>query len=273
MTGYFFAKRTLLAAVLALTVGLPAGAHAAGGDTEPLIRPEGGWSFEGFLGRFEQDSLQRGYQVYREVCAACHSMDLLSYRNLSQPGGPEFDEDVVERMAAEAQVLAEPDEEGNTVDEFGSPLRRPGRPSDAFVAPYVNEAQARNANGGALPPDLSVIAKARHGTVDYLYSLLLGYKEPPADVEMRAGMYYNIYFPGRQIAMARQLQDGLVEYEDGTEATKEQMAYDLTQFMKWAAEPTLEQRKSMGVTVMLYLTGLAILLYLAYRRVWSDVKH
>ncbi len=247
--------------------------QAAGGSDVELLKPEGGWSFEGPLGRYDEAALQRGFQVYQQICAGCHSMNLLSYRNLSQPGGPEFPVEVMEEIAAQAMVPAGPDEFGNTTDEFGLPLTRPGRPEDTFVAPYPNEQAARAANGGAYPPDMSVIAKARYGLHNYIYSLLQGYEEPPEGFEVMPGLYYNKFMYGNQIAMAQPLYDDMVVYEDGTPATIEQMSADVSHFLAWAAEPKLEQRKSLGLQVMIYLTIFAALLYLSYRRIWRDVEH
>ncbi|MGF1454100.1 MAG: cytochrome c1 [Alphaproteobacteria bacterium] len=262
----------LAAAALSALV-LAAGPVQAAGEAEHPIHPENGWPFAGPLGRFDKASLQRGFQVYTQVCAACHSMRLLHYRNLGDDGGPGYDEDEVKAIAANYQVPAGPDEYGNEVDEYGQPLTRPARPEDRFKMPYPNETAARAANGGAYPPDLSVITKARHGGADYVYSLLQGYKEPPEDVELRAGAYYNIYFPGKQYAMPQPLYDDLIEYTDGTPATIEQMSYDVTQFLHWAAEPKMEERKKLGLMVMIYLSIFAVLLYLSYRRIWRNVDH
>ncbi len=272
----FIAQRLRPAAILAATLSafaLTSAPAIAVGEYEHPIHPEKGWPFEGPLGRFDKASLQRGFQVYTQVCSTCHGMRLLSYRNLSDDGGPGFTEDEVKVIAAEYQVPAGPDEYGNEVDEYGQPLTRPARPDDTFKAPYSNEVAARAANGGALPPDLSVITKARHYGPDYIYSLLQGYKEPPEGYELRAGAYYNIYFPGKQYAMPQPLYDDLIEYTDGTPATIEQMSYDVTQFLHWAAEPKMEERKKLGLMVMIYLGIFAILLYFSYRRVWRDVDH
>lgn len=265
--------KTAAAGLLAVSLLPTPAALAAGGDTAPLIKPEEGWSFSGFFGRYDQAALQRGFQVYQQLCSACHGMDLLAYRNLGDAGGPEFSEEQVSAIAAQAQVLAGPDDQGNESDEYGQPLRRPGKPTDSFANPYPNKAAARVANGGAYPPDLSVINKARHGGADYLYSLLQGYKDAPEGVEMRPGMYYNIYYPGGQIAMPQILYPDIVAYEDGTEATVPQLAHDVTQFLEWAGEPKMEVRKKMGSMVMLYLALLTVLFYLSYRRVWRNVDH
>jgi ubiquinol-cytochrome c reductase cytochrome c1 subunit len=217
-------------------------------------------------------SVQRGFQVYKEVCASCHSMNYLSYRNLGEPRGPYFDKEypnandnpVVRAIAAEYKVT----EIGG---ETGDPAERPAEPKDRFVNPFTNEAAARAANGGALPPDLSVITKARAHGPDYIYSLLTGYADPPEGKEMQPGMSYNPYFPGGQIAMANQLIEDRVEFQDGTKASPEQMAMDVTTFLHWAAEPKMETRKAMGLQVLGYLLLLTVLVYLSYRRVWRNV--
>ncbi len=299
--------RTLvLAAAAALAAG--SAANAAGGAKHPHA-PEDGWPFEGIVGQFEMESVQRGFQVYTEVCASCHSMKLLSYRNLGEPGGPFYDPDypnanenpLVKQFAAEQQIEDGP-------DEFGDMYFRPGRPSDTFKSPYANEAQARAANGGALPPDFSVIAKAREGGASYIYSLISGYPsfddyvyDENGDVTLEfdddyhgtltqpVGQYYNPWFSGDTtpywegdprhapkggfLAMGPQLTDGRVEYLDGTEATIDQMSYDIAQFLAWASEPTHGDRKSLGLSVMIYLGILAVLLWFSYQRIWRNVGH
>ena len=227
---------------------------------EPL-HPE--WSFEGPLGKYERASLQRGYQVYTEVCSGCHSMDLLSYRNLVEEGGPEFSKEQAKAMAAMFEV-----EDGPNAD--GEMYMRPAILSDQFVSPWENEQQARVANGGAYPPDLSVIVKARAGGADYIYSLLIGYEDPPSDMEIDDGVYYNIYAKGEKIAMPQPLYEDGVEYTDDTVATPEQMAHDVTMFLTWAAEPKLEARKRIGFKVISYLIILSFLLYFTNRRIWKD---
>ncbi len=273
MIGRIFQTRHAFAAsLLAAAIGFGTPAFAAG-EYEKPISPEGGWSFEGPFGRYDRAALQRGWRVYDQICSACHGMNLLSYRNLSQPGGPEFSEDEVKAIAESKQVPAGPDDQGNEVDEFGQPLTRPGRPSDNFVNPYPNEQLARSINGGAYPPDLSVINKARHYGADYVYSLLVGYSDPPPGVTGRPGQYYNKYYPGGFYAMPQPLYPDMVQYDDGTEATVEQMAADVTHFLEWAGEPKMEVRKSMGIMVMIYLLILSVLLYWSYKRIWRDVDH
>jgi ubiquinol-cytochrome c reductase cytochrome c1 subunit len=265
-------QRLLAAAVGALALTTPAALAAAGETHHP---EEHDFSFEGPFGMFDRQQLQRGFLVYQQVCSACHSMNQLHIRNLGEEGGPfysaEFpnpnDNPVVRAIAAEYIVEDGP-------DEYGDMFERAGRPADKFPNPFANPQQAAASNGGAIPPDFSVIVKARHGGPEYIRSLMLGYDyEVPEDVHPRPGQYYNPYFPGGLLAMPPQLQDGLVEYADGTEATKEQMATDVAAFLAWASEPHMEVRKKMGLMVMIYLLVLAGLLYAAYRQVWSTVKH
>ena len=253
---------------------IAASAHAAGGAAHPH-EPEGGWPFEKAIGQFDQPSLQRGYQVYQEVCSSCHSMKLLSYRNLGDPGGPFYDEaypnpndnPVIKALSAEFQIEDGP-------DDLGDMFMRPGQTSDRFPNPYPNQNAARAANGGAYPPDLSVIVKARGGGADYIDALMTGYKDAPEGEEPpRAGLYYNEYFAGHWIAMPPQLTEGRVTFEDGTEATPEQMAEDVTTFLAWASEPHMETRKRMGFGVIIFLIILSGLTFLAYKEVWRDVEH
>ena len=186
------------------------------------------WTFKGLFGKYDRASLQRGYQVYTEVCAACHSMQYLSYRNLAEPGGPEFTEEEAKFIAASFEVLDGPNSDGEM-------FTRPAKLSDKFVMPYENVEASKAANGGAYPPDMSVLAKARKGGADYIYSLLLGYDDPPADIKLDDGVYYNKYMYGNKIKMSAPLSDGIIEYSDGTEATQEQMAKDITTFLMWSA--------------------------------------
>jgi len=220
------------------------------------------WSFKGLLGTFDRSSLQRGYQVYQEVCSACHSIQYLSYRNLSEKGGPEFTEEEAKAIAAQFEVLDGPNSEGEM-------FTRPGRPSDKFVKPFPNVEAATAANGGAYPPDMSVLAKARKGGADYIYSLLLGYEDAPTDFELDEGVYYNKYMSGNKIKMTAPLSDGLVEYSDGTQATTAQMAKDVTTFLVWASEPHLESQHRMGFKAIIYLIILLTLVYMSKQKVWS----
>jgi len=220
------------------------------------------WSFKGIFGVFDRASLQRGYQVYQEVCSGCHSVQYLSYRNLSEKGGPEFSIEEAKAMAAQFEV-----EDGPNSD--GEMFMRPGRLSDKFVKPYPNIEASTAANGGAYPPDMSVLAKARKGGADYIYSLLLGYEEVPTGFELDEGVYYNKYMSGNKIKMVAPLSDGLVEYSDGTQSTTAQMAKDVTTFLVWAAEPHLESQHRMGFKVIIYLIILLTLVYMSKQKVWS----
>lgn len=266
----------------------PTVGEAAGDGAIHIEQQE--WTFGGLFGSFDKAQLQRGYQVYKEVCASCHSMNLLSYRNLGQPGGPEFPKDAVDALAAEAEITDGPNDEGEM-------FTRPGKASDRFASPYPNAKAASAANGGAYPPDLSVIAKARgvhhddfvlfavlrwvkeiatgyqEGGPDYIYALMVGYKDAPHGMKMSEGMTYNAAFPGHQIAMPAPLDDESVDYSDGTPATLDQHARDVSAFLMWAADPTLEQRKETGFRVMLYLIILTVLMYFVKKKVWKDVAH
>ena len=222
------------------------------------------WSFKGLTGTFDRASLQRGFQVYKEVCSSCHSMQYLSYRNLGEPGGPEFSEQEVKAIAASFEIDDGPDSQGEM-------FTRPGRPSDKFKNPYPNVQAAIAANGGAYPPDMSVLVKARKGGANYIYSVLVGYEDPPSGVTLDEGVYYNKYMIGNKIKMPNNLIDGLVEYADGTDSTVDQMAKDVTTFLAWAAEPELEERHKTGVKVILYLVLLTILVYLSMKKIWSRV--
>ena len=232
-------------------------------ETPKLLKTD--WTFKGLFGKYDRASLQRGYQVYTEVCAACHSMQYLSYRNLSEPGGPEFTEDEAKFIAASFEILDGPNSEGEM-------FTRPAKLSDKFLMPYDNVEAAKAANGGAYPPDMSVLVKARKGGADYIYSLLLGYEDPPSDIKLDDGVYYNKYMYGNKIKMPVPLSDGLVEYGDGTLATEEQMAKDITTFLMWSAEPHLERRHKTGFRVIIYLIILSILVYLTMKKIWSRVE-
>ena len=220
------------------------------------------WSFQGVFGTFDRASLQRGYQVYQEVCSGCHSIQHLSYRNLSEKGGPEFLLEEAKTIAAQFEITDGPNEDGEM-------FNRPGRLSDKFVSPFSNAKAAAAANDGAYPPDMSVLVKARKGGADYIYSLLMGYEEAPAGYELDDGVYYNKYMPGHKIKMAEPISEGVVEYIDGTEATKSQIAKDITAFLVWAGDPHLEARHKMGFKVFFYLIILLTLVYLSKQKVWS----
>ena len=236
--------------------------HVISAEKVELISQD--WSFKGITGKFDRASLQRGYQVYTEVCASCHSMRLLSYRNLGEKGGPEFSIEQVKAIAANFEVEDGPNNDGEM-------FTRPGRPSDRFISPYPNVQAAKAANGGAYPPDMSVLVKARKGGANYIYSVLVGYEDPPAGVTLDDGVYYNKYMIGNKIKMPNNLSDGLVEYSDGTQSTVDQMAKDVTTFLTWAAEPHLEQRHRMGVKVIIYLVIITILVYISMKRIWSRI--
>ena len=220
------------------------------------------WSFKGVFGTFDRTSLQRGYQVYQEVCSGCHSIQHLSYRNLSEEGGPEFSLDEAKEIAAQFEVTDGPNSDGEM-------FTRPGRLSDKFISPFPNVKAAAAANGGAYPPDMSVLSKARKGGADYIFSLLLGYEQPPKDIQLDDGVYYNKFMLGHKIKMAQPLFDGAVEYSDGTEATEKQMAKDVATFLVWTAEPHLEARHKIGFKVFLYLIILLTLVYLSKQKLWS----
>ena len=223
------------------------------------------WTFKGLFGKFDRASLQRGYQVYTEVCAACHSMKYLSYRNLSEKGGPEFSVAQAKAIAASFEVTDGPNADGEM-------FNRPGKLSDKFVMPYENVKAAEAANGGAYPPDMSVLVKARGGGVDYIYSLLQGYEEAPSGMILDEGVHYNKYMYGNKIKMSAPLSDGIIEYSDGTNASVEQMSKDVTTFLMWAAEPSLEARHQMGFKAIIYLIILTILVYFSMKRIWSRVE-
>ena len=227
------------------------------------------WGFNGFFGSFDGAQLKRGFQVYKDVCSACHSMNLLHYRDLQKIG---FSEDEVKAIAAEVQVQDGPNDVGDMFD-------RPGKPSDPFKAPFANEQAARASNNGALPPDLTLITKSRAGAgfvgydgADYVYSLMTSYEEsPPPDVKLGENMHYNVAFKGHQIAMPPPLSDGAVTYADGTEATLDQEAKDVAAFLTWAAEGNLEARHKTGIKAILFLVIFTLLAYATKRRVWAGV--
>jgi len=223
--------------------------------------PKHQWSFDGFTGTFDRASIQRGYKVYREVCSGCHSMKLLYYRDLIDIG---FSKEEVKAIAGEYTVIDGPNDEGEMFE-------RPARPSDRFVSPFTNVQEARISNNGSYPPDLSVITKAKKHGADYIYNLLLGYKDPPEDFEIGEGMYYNEWKEGHQISMAQPLDEGYVDYDDGTDNTLPQLAEDVTTFLTWSAEPELEVRKNLGIKVILFFVIFGIFIYIAKQRLWRDI--
>ncbi|MDF1792667.1 MAG: cytochrome c1 [Thalassobaculaceae bacterium] len=257
------ARLTSTIAAVAIAAGawsfaLSTPANAAG---EEIEIPSHDWSFKGPFGTYDRGALQRGFQIYKNVCASCHALNYVAYRNLEHFG---YNEDEVKAIAAEATVIDGPNDEGEMFE-------RPGKPSDRFVAPFANDKAARAANGGAFPPDLSMIVKARPDGANYVRSLLLGYVDPPADFKMMEGMNYNAYFGGHQIAMAKPLYGDDVTYEDGTPTSIEQEAEDVVTFLAWASEPEMEERKRAGVMTLLFLLVFTGLLYATKRKIWADV--
>lgn len=251
-------KTLVAASILVAGCGLASENAKAAGAAGDLLHKD--WPHDGPFGEFDKAAAQRGLQVYREVCAGCHSLNFIAFRNFADLG---FGEEEIKAIAAEYDVTDGPDEEGEMFE-------RPGMPSDRFPAPFANDNAARAANGGALPPDLSLITKARADGVNYLYSLLQGYEEQPADFELGEGMSYNAYFGGHQIAMAQPLDEDAVEYSDGTKATLEQMSNDVSTFLTWTAEPKLEERKGTGLKAMMFLIILTGLFYATKRKIWAD---
>lgn len=228
-------------------------------DTLPV--PKQRWDFEGISGTYDRAALQRGYQVYKEVCSACHGVKQLTYQDLMKIG---LSKEAVKVLAAEHDF--------HDINDEGQAVMRKGIPSDKIHFPFPNDKAARAANNGALPPDLSLITKARAGGPNYLYAILTGYCEAPASTKVSEGMHYNPYFSGRQIAMPPPLSDGQVTYADGTKATVVQMSKDVVAFLSWAAEPEMEHRKQMGVKVLFYLFVLTFVLYLSKRKIWKKIK-
>jgi cytochrome c1 len=258
-------KLLVTGAIAAASLATAAVAIAAGNTPHP---PHRHWHFQGPFGTYDRAAAQRGYQVYQEVCAACHSLSLLAYRNLMELG---LTENQVKDLIKDIQV---PD-----LNDDGQPIERPARPSDRFKKPFPNEAAAAAANNGKAPPDLSVIVKARENGPDYIHGLLTGYvpfdKLTPEQIKEFAVTKddnFNQYFPGHKIAMAPPLTDDKVTYVDGTKATTDQEASDVVEFLAWASEPHMEDRKRTGVRVVLFLLAMAGLMYAVKRSVWSD-KH
>ena len=247
--------------LVSLFVGISFNSNAA----EKVEYLKTDWSFKGLFGKFDRGALQRGYQVYTEVCSSCHSMKYLSYRNLAEKGGPEFTIEQAKVIAASFEVTDGPNADGEM-------FVRPGKLSDKFIMPYENVKAAQAANGGAYPPDMSVLIKARGDGADYIYSLLQGYEDPPVGITLDDGVYYNKFMYGNKIKMSNQLSDGLIEYGDGTEATVQQMSKDVTTFLMWTAEPHLETRHQMGFKAIIYLIILTVLVYFSMKRIWSRVE-
>lgn len=277
--------KSFVAALMALALTAPAMAQDDGHATIEIEKQP--WTFAGVFGTYDQNQLQRGFQVFRDVCAGCHGMRLMAFRNLSEPGGPEFSEEQVKALAAEYQIV-DPEAEGGM---------RPGVPADRWPSPFASEQEAREAMGGVAPPDLSVMAKARgttqpfpwwilnyftaysEGGPDYIHALLTGYRdEAPEGFELPPASYYNDVFPGHAIAMAQPLYDGSVAYEEGAEGgavplTADQYARDVSAFMMWVAEPHLVARKETGFKVILFLLLFAGLMWFVKQRLWAPVHH
>ncbi len=273
-------RRTLLAVAVAAALCGQGLSTASAQETEKP--PQQHWSFAGPFGMYDPAQLQRGFKIYREVCSNCHSLKLIAFRNLADPGGPGFSEAQAAAIASEYKIKDGPNDQGEMFE-------RPGRLADYFPPPFPNEQAARNANGGALPPDMSVLAKARgiergfpwfifdvftqyqEAGPDYIHAILNGYEDPPAGFTLPPGAQYNKYFPGHAIGMPKPLSDGQVEYTDGTPTTVDQYGRDIAAFLMWAAEPTLDARKRLGFQVFIYLIGLTLLLYFTKRRIWQAV--
>lgn len=253
-------RHLFIAGALGIMIFAPALGCRAAEETPPLPHQE--WSFEGAFGTYDRASAQRGFQVYKEVCSACHQVRHLYFRDLADLG---YSEDEVKAIASTYQVTNE------QPDDQGQMFQRAGRPSDPIPGPFPNKEAARAANNGAFPPDLSMIMKAREGGPDYVYALMNGYKDPPAGFNLLPGMQYNEYFPGHQIAMPPPLADGAVTFADNTPATVPQMAHDVSTFLTWAAEPNLEPRHRAGFKVVLFLVVAIGIFYAAKRKIWATV--
>jgi ubiquinol-cytochrome c reductase cytochrome b/c1 subunit len=273
-------QRAILALMLVGALSAPALAQQ-----HQVPPPARHWSFAGSFGKYDQAQLQRGFKVYREVCAACHSLNLVSFRNLAESGGPGFSEAQAAQIASEYKI--------NDLDDSGQPVQRDGRPADRFPPPFPNDKAAQAANGGVAPPDMSTLAKARtyqrgfpwfiidalpgfqyqEQGPDYIAALMQGYKEdPPQGFKLPPGGHYNEYFPGHAIVMPPPLSAGQVKYDDGAPETLEQYSNDIAAFLMWAAEPHMVARKRIGFQVMIYLIVLAGLLYFTKKKVWHEVE-
>ncbi|MGE5475080.1 MAG: cytochrome c1 [Bacteroidales bacterium] len=252
-------RKLILSALIATGLAGASSAALANTGGEPLMKPE--FSFNGFFGHYDQAQLKRGFEVYHQVCSNCHNLRLVAYRNLADVG---LTPDEIKTVAAERDIDDAPNDEGII-------SKRQGRPSDKYIGPFANEKAAAAANGGAAPPDLSLMAKARVGGPNYIYSLMLGFADAPEHHVVPEGKYFNKYFPGGNISMPPQLMDDLVTYTDGTKATPEQMAKDISAFLNWAAEPELDARKSLGLKVMVFLGIFTALLYALKRQIWKNI--
>jgi ubiquinol-cytochrome c reductase cytochrome b/c1 subunit len=278
------AKRTILALLAVGAVAVPLAAIAQSEHShETPPPPKLSWSFAGPFGRYDQAQLQRGFKIYREVCANCHSLSLVHFRNLAEPGGLGYSEAQAKTIASEYKIKDGPNDQGEMFD-------RPGRLADAFPKPFENDAAAKAVTGGAIPPDMSVLAKARtyergfpwfvfdmftqyqEQGPDYIAALMQGYRDKPADVEIPPNAHYNIYFPGHAIGMPPPLQPGQVTFDDGSPTTLAQYGQDVAAFLMWAAEPHLDARKRTGFQVMIFLIIFALLLYFTKKKVWKEVE-
>ena len=268
-------RRVALALLGAALLLAPAAARAQDEETPPLPHP--GWSFDGPFGTYDRGAVQRGFQVYQEVCSNCHSLNLVTYGDLGPDGpggGIGFTDDQAKAIAAEKEVTDGPNDQGDM-------FQRPARPSDHFVPVFPNDQANRAAHNGALPPDLSLIVKERAGGLgawpwgasgpDYVFAILTGFKKAPAGEKLPENSYYNVYFPGHHIAMPQPLADDAVTYADDTKATEAQEAHDVVTFLTWAAEPTMEDRKRNGAKVLIFLVVLSGILYAAKRKIWAEV--
>ncbi len=250
----------LAAAFVAAFASLAASAPARAEEDQVIAKVD--WSFHGIFGHYDIPQVKRGFQVYHDVCSNCHSLKLVAYRNLAEIG---LSDDDITKVAAEKKVTDGPNDAGDM-------FQRPGKPSDQFVPPFPNDNAARAANNGALPPDLSLIVKAREGGPSYVYSILTGFQDPPpAGFKLTSGMNYNKAFPGHQIAMPPPLADGTVTFADGTKATLDEEARDVVSFLNWAAEPNLDVRHNLGVKVLIFIGILTIVMYILKRQIWRDV--
>ena len=229
---------------------------------EKIVLKKQNWTFEGIFGRYDDLSLQRGLQIYQEVCSACHGMKRVRFRELEDLG---FTEDQIKKYSETFEIVDGP-------NELGEMFTRPGEPSDTFVSPYKNKEEAKASFNGVYPPDLSLLTKAMKNGPDYIYSLLTGYEDPPNDFELTEGLYYNPYHDGKVIAMPPPLYDNVIEYIDGKDASLHQLSYDVVNFLNWAAEPELQKRKSLGLKVILFLIALTLLLYVTMKEIWSRIE-
>jgi ubiquinol-cytochrome c reductase cytochrome b/c1 subunit len=271
------AYRIVLAVAFAGSLSALAAQRAFAQEQE--IPPKQSWSFAGPFGLYDPEQIQRGFKI-----STCHSLKLLAFRNLSDPGGPDFSEAQAAAIAASFQVTDGPNDQGQMFE-------RPGKLADRFPPPFPNDQAARAALGGGLPPDMSVLAKARsvergfpwfifdaftqyqEDGPDYIHAILNGYEDPPAGFTLAPGAQYNKYFPGHAIAMPKPLSDGQVEYTDGTPTTVDQYGRDVAAFLMWAAEPKLDERKRLGFQVFVFLIVLTVLLYFTKKKVWYEVMH